>query len=106
MVTPGSNAPDVSLTTPVIVAWASATDGTKTSTASTTHAARILRISLLVRCDPRWIFGGWIVWRSWIRPRSNLDQRTSREFTHHSDEASKCSTLDSQPRSAQVRFRD
>src|SRR5688572_14548974 len=58
-VTPGSTAPDASLTVPVIVACANAAEGTRTSTARTTLAARILRISLLDRCDPAWFF--WAV---------------------------------------------
>ena len=38
-VTPGSTAPDESLTTPVIDAWACAADGSSTNRATTMHAA-------------------------------------------------------------------
>src|SRR5687767_8354471 len=46
-VTPGRTAPDVSLTTPVIVAWATATDGMSTvNPTSTRKATAFLRITL------------------------------------------------------------
>src|ERR1700752_865192 len=47
-VTPGSTAPDVSLTTPVIDAWACAADGSSAKSATTTHAA-FTRMKLSLR---------------------------------------------------------
>jgi len=44
-VTPGSTAPDVSLTVPVIVAWANAAAGTKTVHTSTTVTFARARIT-------------------------------------------------------------
>jgi hypothetical protein len=42
-VTPGSTAPDVSRTLPVIVAWAAAVDGRTASVTKTTNARRATR---------------------------------------------------------------
>ena len=44
-VTPGSTAPDVSLTTPVMDAWAKAAAGTNVNNAMVTNAARAMRVN-------------------------------------------------------------
>ena len=48
-VTPGSTAPEASLTTPVMEAWANAAAGTSTSNAKTAKPCRNLRMNSLLR---------------------------------------------------------